>query len=40
MLAPYFSYPVMLTAVGILAAVCTLACASGWSKHLSLATAR
>ncbi len=40
MLAHYFSYPVMLTAVGILAAVSTLACASGWSKHLSPATAR
>ena len=33
--AHYFSYPVMLTAVGILAASGTRAWASGASKHLS-----
>ncbi|MGV9800464.1 MFS transporter [Mycobacterium sp. NPDC003449] len=33
-LAHYLSYPVMLTAVGIIAAVCTALCASGWSRHL------
>nr|WP_208410369.1 MFS transporter [Mycolicibacterium fluoranthenivorans] len=33
-LAHYFSYPAMLTALGVLAAVCTLRCATGWSKHL------
>ncbi len=39
MLAHFFSYPVMLTALGLLAAACTLACASGWSKHLEPASA-
>ena len=39
MLAHFFSYPVMLTVVGVLAAACTLACASGWSKHLEPASA-
>lgn len=33
-LAHWFSYPVMLTAVGLLAIVCTAVCASGWAKHL------
>lgn len=33
-LARYFSYPAMLTVVGVLAAGCTAGCASGWSKHL------
>lgn len=33
-LAHFFSYPVMLTALGLLAAVCAALCASGWSKHL------
>ncbi|MHA3024470.1 MFS transporter [Mycobacterium sp. BMJ-28] len=33
-LAHYFSYPAMLTVVGVLAAVCAARCASGWSKHL------
>jgi MFS family permease len=33
-LAHYFSYPAMLTALGVLAAVCALRCATGWSKHL------
>jgi MFS family permease len=33
-LAHFFSYPVMLTAVGVLAAGCAVRCASGWSKHL------
>jgi len=33
-LARYFSYPAMLTVVGLLAAACTALCASGWSKHL------
>jgi predicted MFS family arabinose efflux permease len=39
-LSHFFSYPVMLTAVGVLAAACTLACASGWSKHLNPVPAR
>lgn len=30
----WFSYPVMLTFVGLLALVCTAVCASGWAKHL------
>lgn len=34
-MARYFSYPVMLTAVGAVAVCCTLWCASGWSKHLA-----
>jgi MFS family permease len=34
-LAHYFSYPAMLTALGLLAAVSAVRCASGWSKHLS-----
>lgn len=38
-LARYFSYPVMLTVVGLLAAACTALCASGWSKHLEPRTA-
>ena len=33
-LAHFFSYPAMLTALGLLAAVCAALCASGWSKHL------
>lgn len=33
-LARYVSYPVMLTAVAVVAAACALRCASGWSKHL------
>ena len=33
-LAHWFSYPVMLTAVGVLAVICTAVCASGWAKHL------
>ncbi|MBU9762591.1 MFS transporter [Mycobacterium sp. TNTM28] len=33
-LARWFSYPVMLTAVGLLAVACTALCASGWAKHL------
>lgn len=33
-LAHYVSYPAMLTVVGLLAAVCTVICAAGWSKHL------
>ena len=33
-LSHFFSYPAMLTAVGVLAAGCTLRCASGWSKHI------
>lgn len=33
-LAHWFSYPVMLTAVGLLAIACTAVCASGWAKHL------
>jgi MFS family permease len=33
-LAHYFSYPVMLTAVGALATVSAICCAVGWSKHL------
>jgi MFS family permease len=33
-LAHWFSYPVMLTSLGVLAAVCAARCASGWSKHL------
>lgn len=33
-LARFFSYPAMLTVVGLLAAACTALCASGWSKHL------
>ncbi|WP_019973218.1 MFS transporter [Mycobacterium sp. 141] len=32
--AHYFSYPAMLTALGLLAALCAACCASGWSKHL------
>lgn len=38
-LARYFSYPAMLTVVGLLAATCTALCASGWSKHLEPRTA-
>ncbi|OBG89501.1 MFS transporter permease [Mycobacterium sp. NS-7484] len=30
----WFSYPVMLSALGVLAIVCTAVCASGWAKHL------
>ncbi|OKH70162.1 MFS transporter permease [Mycobacterium sp. SWH-M5] len=37
-LARYFSYPAMLTVVGLLAAACTALCASGWSKHLEPTT--
>lgn len=33
-LAHFFSYPAMLTAVGLLATMCAACCASGWSKHL------
>lgn len=33
-LAHWFGYPVMLTAVGVLAAACAVRCASGWSRHL------
>lgn len=33
-LAHWFSYPVMLTSLGVLAAACAARCASGWSKHL------
>ncbi|OLP03627.1 MFS transporter [Mycolicibacterium porcinum] len=33
-LAHWFSYPVMLTVVGVLAIACTAVCASGWAKHL------
>lgn len=33
-LAQYVSYPVMLTAVAVVAAACAVRCASGWSKHL------
>jgi len=33
-LARYVSYPVMLTAVAVVAAACAVRCASGWSKHL------
>jgi MFS family permease len=33
-LAHWFSYPIMLTSLGVLAAVCSARCASGWSKHL------
>ena len=33
-LAHYFSYPAMLTTLGILAAGCAVLCATGWSKHL------
>ncbi|MUL82177.1 MULTISPECIES: MFS transporter [unclassified Mycolicibacterium] len=33
-LAHWFSYPVMLTVVGLLAIACTAVCASGWAKHL------
>jgi MFS family permease len=33
-LAHYVSYPAMLTALGLLAAVSTAICASGWSRHL------
>ncbi|MEW2482396.1 MFS transporter [Mycobacterium sp. NPDC049093] len=33
-LAHWFSYPEMLTFVGVLAIVCTAVCASGWAKHL------
>lgn len=36
-LAHYASYPVMLTVVGVLAAVCTAICAAGWAKHLPAA---
>lgn len=38
-LAHFVSYPVMLTALGVLAAVCAAFCASGWSKHLEPRTA-
>jgi hypothetical protein len=34
-LGHYFSYPIMLTALGLLALVSTALCASGWSKHLA-----
>ena len=37
-LAHYFSYPAMLTAVGVLATVCGACCAAGWSKHLEPST--
>ncbi len=33
-LAHWFSYPVMLSFVGLLAIACTVVCASGWAKHL------
>lgn len=33
-LAHWFSYPVMLSVVGLLAIACTVVCASGWAKHL------
>jgi MFS family permease len=33
-LARYASYPVMLTAVAVVATACAVRCASGWSKHL------
>ncbi|OCB12038.1 MFS transporter permease [Mycolicibacterium porcinum] len=33
-LAHWFSYPVMLSFMGLLALVCTAVCASGWAKHL------
>ena len=33
-LAHWFSYPVMLTFLGVLAIICTAVCASGWAKHL------
>jgi MFS family permease len=33
-LAHFFSYPAMLTAVGLLATMCAACCAFGWSKHL------
>jgi MFS family permease len=33
-LAHFFSYPAMLTVVGVLATVCAACCAAGWSKHL------
>jgi MFS family permease len=39
-LAHWFSYPVMLTSLGVLAAVCSARCASGWSKHLEPRTSR
>lgn len=32
--AQHVSYPVMLTAVAVVAAACAVRCASGWSKHL------
>lgn len=35
----WFSYPAMLTALGVLAIVCTAVCASGWAKHLEPRTA-
>jgi MFS family permease len=38
-LAHYFSYPAMLTALGVLAAGCAVRCATGWSKHLEPRTA-
>lgn len=34
-LAHYVGYPQMLAGVGVLAAACTLRCASGWSKHVT-----
>ena len=37
-LAHYFSYPAMLTALGVLATVCAACCAAGWSKHLEPST--
>jgi predicted MFS family arabinose efflux permease len=37
-LAHYFSYPVMLTALGVVALGCAARCASGWSKHLEPTT--
>jgi len=33
-LSRYVSYPVMLTAVAVVATACAVRCASGWSKHL------
>jgi MFS family permease len=33
-LAHVFSYPAMLTALGLLATACAACCASGWAKHL------
>lgn len=37
-LAHFFSYPAMLTALGLLATVCAICCAFGWSKHLQPTT--